>query len=38
MNPEELGKLIEARDRIPRSTFTQALAASGDGEFSAERT
>jgi aspartyl-tRNA(Asn)/glutamyl-tRNA(Gln) amidotransferase subunit B len=36
-NPEELGKLIEARDRIPRAAFDEALAASGNGEFSAER-
>ncbi len=36
-NAEELGKLIEARDRIPRSAFDEALAASGNGEFSAER-
>jgi aspartyl-tRNA(Asn)/glutamyl-tRNA(Gln) amidotransferase subunit B len=36
VNPEELAKLIEARDRIPRQAFTQALAASGDEGFSAE--
>jgi aspartyl-tRNA(Asn)/glutamyl-tRNA(Gln) amidotransferase subunit B len=36
-NAEELGKLIEARDRIPRATFDQALAASGNVDFSAER-
>jgi len=36
-NPEELAKLIEARDRIPRQAFTEALAASGDPGFSAER-
>jgi aspartyl-tRNA(Asn)/glutamyl-tRNA(Gln) amidotransferase subunit B len=34
---DELGKLIEARDRIPRATFDEALAASGNGDFSAER-
>jgi aspartyl-tRNA(Asn)/glutamyl-tRNA(Gln) amidotransferase subunit B len=34
---EELGKLIEARDRIPRDTFVQALAESGNGSFSAEK-
>jgi aspartyl-tRNA(Asn)/glutamyl-tRNA(Gln) amidotransferase subunit B len=34
---EELGKLIEARDRIPRSAFLEALAASGEAGFSAER-
>jgi aspartyl-tRNA(Asn)/glutamyl-tRNA(Gln) amidotransferase subunit B len=32
----ELAKLIEARDRIPRQAFTDALAASGDPGFSAE--
>jgi aspartyl-tRNA(Asn)/glutamyl-tRNA(Gln) amidotransferase subunit B len=34
---EELGKLIEARGEIPRATFAEALAASGDPDFSAER-
>jgi aspartyl-tRNA(Asn)/glutamyl-tRNA(Gln) amidotransferase subunit B len=34
---EELGKLIAARGRIPRAAFTEALAASGNGDFSAER-
>jgi aspartyl-tRNA(Asn)/glutamyl-tRNA(Gln) amidotransferase subunit B len=37
VNPAELAKLIEARDRIPRATFAEALAASGSGGFSAER-
>ena len=37
VNAEELGKLIEGRDRIPRATFDEAIAASGNGEFSAER-
>jgi aspartyl-tRNA(Asn)/glutamyl-tRNA(Gln) amidotransferase subunit B len=32
----ELAKLIEARDRIPRQAFTDALAATGDPGFSAE--
>jgi aspartyl-tRNA(Asn)/glutamyl-tRNA(Gln) amidotransferase subunit B len=32
----ELGKLIEARSRIPRERFIEALAASGDPGFSAE--
>jgi aspartyl-tRNA(Asn)/glutamyl-tRNA(Gln) amidotransferase subunit B len=32
----ELGKLIEARARIPREKFTEALAASGEASFSAE--
>jgi aspartyl-tRNA(Asn)/glutamyl-tRNA(Gln) amidotransferase subunit B len=36
VNAEELAKLIEARDRIPRQAFTEALAASGDKGFSAE--
>jgi aspartyl-tRNA(Asn)/glutamyl-tRNA(Gln) amidotransferase subunit B len=36
VNPDELAKLIEARDRIPRQAFTEALAASGDEGFSAE--
>jgi aspartyl-tRNA(Asn)/glutamyl-tRNA(Gln) amidotransferase subunit B len=37
VNAEELGKLIEARAAIPRDTFTEALAASGNGEFSADK-
>jgi aspartyl-tRNA(Asn)/glutamyl-tRNA(Gln) amidotransferase subunit B len=37
VNAEELGKLIEARDTIPRAIFAEALAASGEGDFSAER-
>jgi aspartyl-tRNA(Asn)/glutamyl-tRNA(Gln) amidotransferase subunit B len=36
VNAEELAKLIEARDRIPRQAFTEALAASADQGFSAE--
>jgi aspartyl-tRNA(Asn)/glutamyl-tRNA(Gln) amidotransferase subunit B len=36
VNAAELAKLIEARDRIPRQAFTEALAASGDPGFSAE--
>ena len=36
VNADELAKLIEARDRIPRQAFTEALAASGDDGFSAE--
>ena len=35
-NAEELGKLIEARSRIPRDRLTEALAKSGDPGFSAE--
>src|ERR671928_657965 len=37
VNAEELGKLIEARDTIPRAAFAEAVAASGNGDFSAER-
>jgi aspartyl-tRNA(Asn)/glutamyl-tRNA(Gln) amidotransferase subunit B len=37
VNADELGKLIEGRDRIPRAAFDEALAASGSGEFSADR-
>jgi aspartyl-tRNA(Asn)/glutamyl-tRNA(Gln) amidotransferase subunit B len=37
VNAEELGKLIDARDRIPRQAFTDALAASGEPGFEAER-
>jgi len=36
VNADELAKLIEARDRIPRQAFTEALAASGEPSFSAE--
>ncbi len=34
---EELGKLIEARARIPRAAFVEALAASATAGFSAEK-
>ena len=37
VNPRELGKLIEARSRIPREKLTEALAASGDASFTAEQ-
>jgi aspartyl-tRNA(Asn)/glutamyl-tRNA(Gln) amidotransferase subunit B len=37
VDADELGKLIEARGRIPRDRFLEALAASGDPDFSAER-
>jgi aspartyl-tRNA(Asn)/glutamyl-tRNA(Gln) amidotransferase subunit B len=37
VNAAELGKLIEARETIPRATFDEALAASGNDDFSAER-
>jgi aspartyl-tRNA(Asn)/glutamyl-tRNA(Gln) amidotransferase subunit B len=33
----ELAKLIEARERIPRQAFLEALAASGDDDFAAAR-
>jgi aspartyl-tRNA(Asn)/glutamyl-tRNA(Gln) amidotransferase subunit B len=33
---EELGRLIEARSRIPRAAFAEALARSGESDFSAE--
>jgi aspartyl-tRNA(Asn)/glutamyl-tRNA(Gln) amidotransferase subunit B len=35
-NAEELGKLIDARSRIPRDRFTEALAKSGDPGFAAD--
>jgi aspartyl-tRNA(Asn)/glutamyl-tRNA(Gln) amidotransferase subunit B len=34
---DELGKLIEARERIPRPAFLEALAHAGDADFRAER-
>jgi aspartyl-tRNA(Asn)/glutamyl-tRNA(Gln) amidotransferase subunit B len=37
VNAAELAKLIEARDRIPRQSFIEALEASGSDDFSAER-
>jgi aspartyl-tRNA(Asn)/glutamyl-tRNA(Gln) amidotransferase subunit B len=37
VNGEELARLIEARDRIPRAVFAEALAASGAEGFSADR-
>jgi aspartyl-tRNA(Asn)/glutamyl-tRNA(Gln) amidotransferase subunit B len=37
VDADELGKLIEARSRIPRDQLTEALAASGEPGFSAER-
>jgi aspartyl-tRNA(Asn)/glutamyl-tRNA(Gln) amidotransferase subunit B len=37
VNAAELAKLVEARDRIPRQAFTEALAASASEDFSAER-
>jgi Asp-tRNA(Asn)/Glu-tRNA(Gln) amidotransferase B subunit len=37
VNGNELAQLIEARERIPRQAFLDALAASGDEGFAAER-
>jgi aspartyl-tRNA(Asn)/glutamyl-tRNA(Gln) amidotransferase subunit B len=37
VNAEGLARLIEARRSIPRAVFVEALAASGDPGFSAER-
>jgi aspartyl-tRNA(Asn)/glutamyl-tRNA(Gln) amidotransferase subunit B len=37
VNGDELARLIEARDRIPRAAFAEALAASGEPGFSADR-
>jgi aspartyl-tRNA(Asn)/glutamyl-tRNA(Gln) amidotransferase subunit B len=37
VNADELAKLIAARDSIPRAAFDEALAASGDDGFTAER-
>jgi Asp-tRNA(Asn)/Glu-tRNA(Gln) amidotransferase B subunit len=36
VDADELAKLIEARARIPRDRFLEALVASGDPGFSAE--
>jgi aspartyl-tRNA(Asn)/glutamyl-tRNA(Gln) amidotransferase subunit B len=36
VDADELGKLIEARSRIPRDRFLEALAKSGDPGFAAE--
>jgi aspartyl-tRNA(Asn)/glutamyl-tRNA(Gln) amidotransferase subunit B len=37
VNAVELAKLIDARDRIPRNVFIEALAASGEPGFAADR-
>jgi aspartyl-tRNA(Asn)/glutamyl-tRNA(Gln) amidotransferase subunit B len=37
VDAEELGKVVAQRAEIPRSTFAEALAASGSEGFSAER-
>jgi aspartyl-tRNA(Asn)/glutamyl-tRNA(Gln) amidotransferase subunit B len=36
VNGDELAKLIEVRERLPRDVFTEALARSGDPDFRAE--
>jgi Asp-tRNA(Asn)/Glu-tRNA(Gln) amidotransferase B subunit len=36
VNPPELAKLVEARDRIPRSAFDEAIGKLGEPDFSAE--
>ena len=36
VNADELGKLVDARSRIPAERFKEALAASGDPGFSAD--
>jgi aspartyl-tRNA(Asn)/glutamyl-tRNA(Gln) amidotransferase subunit B len=37
VDPGELAKLIEGRETIPRGTFAEAITASGDPGFSAEK-
>jgi Asp-tRNA(Asn)/Glu-tRNA(Gln) amidotransferase B subunit len=37
VDADELGKLVEARDRIPRAAFLDALAHAGDRDFAADR-
>jgi aspartyl-tRNA(Asn)/glutamyl-tRNA(Gln) amidotransferase subunit B len=37
VDPGELAKLVEGRETIPRGTFAEAIAASGDPGFSAEK-
>jgi aspartyl-tRNA(Asn)/glutamyl-tRNA(Gln) amidotransferase subunit B len=37
VDPGELAKLIEGREAIPRGTFAEAIAASGDAGFSADK-
>ena len=36
VNPRELAKLVDARDRIPRATFNEAIANAGTPVFSAD--
>jgi aspartyl-tRNA(Asn)/glutamyl-tRNA(Gln) amidotransferase subunit B len=37
VDPAQLSRLIQERDRIPRNVFTEALAASAEPGFSADR-
>ena len=37
VNGDELAKLVEARETIPRQAFLDAIAASADPDFAAER-
>jgi aspartyl-tRNA(Asn)/glutamyl-tRNA(Gln) amidotransferase subunit B len=37
VDPRELAKLVEGRDTIPRGAFAEAIAASGDPGFSADK-
>src|SRR4029453_5837865 len=37
VNADELGRLIEARERIPRAAFLDAVAHAGDSDFAADR-
>jgi Asp-tRNA(Asn)/Glu-tRNA(Gln) amidotransferase B subunit len=36
VNADELGRLIEARERIPRAVFAEALSKAADASFSAD--
>src|SRR6185503_1226901 len=36
VSPEELAKLVDARDRIPRAQFDEAISRAGEPGFSAE--
>jgi aspartyl-tRNA(Asn)/glutamyl-tRNA(Gln) amidotransferase subunit B len=37
VNADELARLIEARERIPRAAFLDAVAHAGDSDFTADR-
>jgi aspartyl-tRNA(Asn)/glutamyl-tRNA(Gln) amidotransferase subunit B len=37
VDPRELAKLVEGRETIPRGTFAEAIAASGDPGFTADK-